>query len=86
MATSSQYSVDGTAVKLSSTDGSPAEITITASADIYIGGDFTVSASTGFLIATKEIFKMILADHQEVWAFHNGGGSAATVYVWKMIV
>ena len=86
MATNSQYTVDGTPVKLASTGNSPAEITITAGADIYIGGDSSVSASNGFLITNKEIFKMILADNQEVWGYHNGGGSATTVYVWKIIV
>ena len=83
MATSNQYSVDGTAVKLASANGSPIEVRVTAAADIYLG-DSTVSSTNGYLLTKGDTLSIILADHNELYAMHTSG--TATVYALTSIV
>lgn len=83
MATSNQYAVDGTPVKLASSNGSPIEVHITAAADIYIG-DSAVSNTTGYLLIKGDTLKIILADHNEIYGLHVSG--TTTVYVLVSIL
>ena len=77
MATSNQFSVDGTAVKLANSNGAPIDVRITAAADIYLG-DSTVTSSTGYLLSKGDTLAITLADHNEIWATHVTGST--TVY------
>ena len=84
MALSSQYTVDGTAVKIASSNGTPIEVHVNAEADIWVGGS-TVTTSNGFLINKGDEFHVTLADHAELWAIHDGL-VATTVYALVSIL
>lgn len=85
MATSSQFTVDGTSVKLGSSNGSPVQFTINAAADIWIGGSSAVTTSTGYYLKKDVPVTITLADNQEIWAIHDGL-VATTAYVFKAVV
>ena len=79
-----QYTVDGTTVKLSSTNGSPLNVRIHTTQKIFIGNSSAVSSSTGFLMDTGDNLEFLVADNTEIWAISNG--ATASVYVLESIV
>ena len=82
---SQQFSVDGVAVKIGSTGGSPARFWIHTTQTIYVNGASTVTSGNGFKMDNGDQFEILVADNQELWAI-GGGGTAATVYVMKGVV
>lgn len=81
---SAQFIVDGTAVKLAESNGSPIEVHVhSASGSIYLG-DSTVTTSTGYRIDNGDKALFMLADHTALYAISAAGNQ--TVYVLRTIV
>lgn len=81
MMSSAQYSIDGTAVKISATSQTPRHVYIHAlSGSIFLGGSNTVAHTTGLFIDSGTGVTTIEMDSDdELWAIANGGTHTVSV-------
>ena len=81
MMASAQYSIDGTAIKISATSQTPRHVYVHAlSGSLFVNGSSAVTASTGLLIdsgASVVMFQMDSDD--ELWCISNGGTHVVSV-------
>ena len=79
----SQYSVDGTAVKLAESNGMPLEVHIhCASGSIYLGNS-AVTTATGYRMDNGDKLTMQLSDNESLYAVT--AGSTVTMMVMATI-
>lgn len=68
-----QFSVDGTAVKIAASNGSPLEIHIHSKGQVYISGTSAVTTSTGLQLDNGDKTVLTIPDNSELWCIANGG-------------
>ena len=59
-------------------------IWVHAGGTIYLGGDNTVTSSTGFRLDSNDKYSTIIPEGNEVWAVTNNG--TATLYVFTTVI
>lgn len=81
MMQSAQYSIDGTAVKISATSQTPRNVYIhCVSGTLYLNGSNAVTASTGMLIdKAAGIVSIQMDNDDELWAISSSGTHTVTV-------
>lgn len=81
MITSAQYSVDGTAVKISATSQTPRHVYIhPSSGTVYVSGTNTVTSSTGLRIDNGTgVTKIEMDSDDELWCIAGTGTHVVTV-------
>ena len=84
MITSAHYSVDGTAVRIATTNEGYRDVYVhvTSNAAIYLNGNSSVTTSTGFYVdkaAGPQVF--LLAPQDEMWAIGTGTPVSVTVII-----
>ena len=71
--TTTQFSVDGTAVKIASSQGSPLEVHIHSKGQVFISGTSAVTSSTGLQLDNGDKTILTIPDNTELWCIANGG-------------
>lgn len=81
MIISAQYSIDGTAVKISATSQTPRHVYIHAlSGTVYINGSSAVTSSTGLYVDSGSgVIKIEMDSDDELWAIAGGGTHTVSV-------
>ena len=81
MMTSAQYSIDGTAVKISAASQTPRHVYVhPKSGTLYLNGSSSVTASNGLEIDNSLGIVMIQMDSDdELWCISGGGTHVMTV-------
>lgn len=66
-----QYAIDGTAVLIADQSPSGCRIHLhntSQGVPVYLGGDHTVTSSTGYQIDAKDKFEFVLHPNEKLWA------------------
>lgn len=81
MMSSAQYSIDGTAVKISATSQTPRHVYVHAlSGSIFLDGSSSVTHLTGlFIDSGTGVVKIEMDNDDELWAIANGGTHTVSV-------
>lgn len=81
MITSAQYSIDGTAVKISATSQTPRNVYIhVTTGTVYLNGSSAVTVSTGMMLDKAAGPLMIQMDSDdELWAIGGAGSHTVTM-------
>lgn len=81
MITSAQYSIDGTAVKISATSQTPRHVYIhVESGSIAVNGSNAVTSTTGLIFDTNAgVVKIEMDSDDELWAIAIGGTHTVSV-------
>lgn len=81
--TTTQFSVDGTAVLIAESNGQPQEVHIHSKGSIYLGNS-NVSTTTGLQLDNGDKTVLTIPDNTQLYAIANGGTYTVQVMAIKL--